>query len=391
MTQSAASGGGPLGAPGGDARPRRRMNVAHVLAGGRFGGLESVVRMLTSGLHARGHTVHVVLLADPDDESPTLAETLAAAGATVHVLRHGLRDLFRERRALRERLARIGSEVVHTHGYRADIQGPPAARALGLPVVSTLHGFTGGGAKIRAYELIQLLSLRRHDLLVAVSQPIADRLRRAGLRPARIRVLRNAWTAPAPLRPRGEARATLGVAAEARVVGWVGRLSAEKAPDVLLEAARRIGRRDVTFCFVGDGPLHASLAAEVERSADLKGRVIFAGAHPDAGRLFSAFDVLALSSRTEGTPIVLFEAMAAGVPIVATHVGGVPDVLDERSARLVPPDTPDALATAIDAALADGPDATARTEGARHLLAERFAFDPWLRAYEGLYEALLTS
>jgi len=369
----AADPGGPPG-----------LSVAHVLAGGRFGGLESVVRLLAAGLRRGGHRVHAVLLADPGDSDRTLADALERAGATVHVLRFGSRSLLAERRALRARIARIAPDVVHSHGYRADIQTPPAVRPLGLRLVSTLHGFTGGGPKMRLYEWLQLRSLRRHDALVAVSAPIAARLRRAGCDAERISVLQNAFAPGEPLLDRAAARERLGVDPTGPVVGWVGRLSAEKGPDVLLRAVSRLATPDVTTCLVGDGALRAAL----ERAVGPPARVVFAGVHADAARLFAAFDVLALSSRTEGTPIVLFEAMQAGVPIVATQVGGVPDVVDDRAAWLVPPEDPEALARALDAALAGGPEVDVRTDAARRVLAERFAPAPWVRAYVRIYERL---
>lgn len=388
MAQSSARRGSVPSQPPSGVGEGARHTVAHVLAGGRLGGLESVVRLLASGLTGLGHRVHTVLLLDPDDPGDALSGALERAGARVHRLHHGPRAIFAERRALHELLRELAPDVVHTHGYRADIQAPRAARRLGVPLVSTLHGFTGGGPKLRLYEWLQLRSLRRHDRLVAVSGPVAARLRGAGLAPGRITVVQNAWAPQSAIAPRETARAELGLDPGARVVGWVGRLSAEKGPDVLVEAARHLGRRDVTLCFIGDGPLRATLL-EASQVPDVRARVVFAGARDDAERLYGAFDVFALSSRTEGTPMVLFEAMQAGVPIVATRVGGVPDVLDDASAWLVDPDAPEALAAALDAALGGAAAARRRTDAAQRVLAERFALEPWLRAYEAIYAALL--
>jgi glycosyltransferase involved in cell wall biosynthesis len=109
---------------------------------------------------------------------------------------------------------------------------------------------------------------------------------------------------------------------------------------------------------------------------------------PQAAALYCAFDVFVLSSRTEGTPISLFEAMAAGVPVVATRVGGVPDVITESEARLVPSESPQALAEAIEATLSQGEETRRRAAGAERRLQQHFAVGPWLDRYETLYREL---
>jgi glycosyltransferase involved in cell wall biosynthesis len=117
-------------------------------------------------------------------------------------------------------------------------------------------------------------------------------------------------------------------------------------------------------------------------------RICWHGPVPDASTLFTAFDGLVLSSRTEGIPIVLLEAMAAGTPIVASKVGGVPDMLSDSEALLVPPEDSAALAAALDALRADPAGAAARAAAARVRLEREFALAPWLRRYEALYQSL---
>jgi len=175
----------------------------------------------------------------------------------------------------------------------------------------------------------------------------------------------------------------LGLPADAVVAGWVGRMSREKGPDVVVAALRDEDANHVTLCMVGEGPLRAELA---ERTVSGHGaRVLWAGAVPDAGRLFAAFDVLVLSSRTEGTPMVLFEAMDAGVPIVATRVGGVPDVIGPGEAILVPPENPAALRAAVLEALADEEEAQRRAARAASRLKDVFGAEAWLAAHEAIY------
>jgi glycosyltransferase involved in cell wall biosynthesis len=152
----------------------------------------------------------------------------------------------------------------------------------------------------------------------------------------------------------------------------------------MVRAAALLADLPVRVVMVGDGPDLASARAAAERRG-VANTIAWPGLVPDAGRLLAAFDLFALSSRTEGTPIVLLEAMAAGVPVVATAVGGVPDVVGPAEALLVPPDDPGALAGAIRDALADPAGARAKAAAAGRRLASEFAVEPWLERYEGVY------
>jgi glycosyltransferase involved in cell wall biosynthesis len=213
-----------------------------------------------------------------------------------------------------------------------------------------------------------------------------DQLGTRGIPRDRIHLIPNAWSARHAPESREVARRTLGVPDTAFLIGWVGRLSREKAPDVLVAALRDLDGEDVTVSFIGDGPLRSEISVAPSSSG---GPVVRAhGAIAGASRLFPAFDLFVLSSRTEGTPIALFEAMEASVPIVATAVGGVPDVLGHEGI-LVPPDDPGALATAIRSVRRDLARARERAARARTRLVTEFARGPWLDRYDALYSSLL--
>jgi glycosyltransferase involved in cell wall biosynthesis len=255
---------------------------------------------------------------------------------------------------------------------------------LGIPRVSTVHGFIAGGAKVRLYEWLQVRALRRFEAVIAVSQPLEALLMKRGVPRERLHLVRNAWCGSAQVLERREARAELGLPSDAFVLGWVGRLSAEKGCDVLIEALARLTSLPFLACVIGDGPQRGALE---KRAAELglTGRLQWCGMRRDAARLFRAFDVFVLSSRTEGTPIALLEAMQASVPIVATSVGGVPDVLSPREAWLVASEDPAAIAVAVRELHADPMGAARRAEASRRRLAEEFAQGPWLDTYERIY------
>ena len=363
------------------------MVILQVLAPAPFGGLESVVRSLALGHGRSGHEVHVAAIVEGSHAVEAWLEKLRACGVELHLLRIPPRAYRRERNAVAELCRRLSPDVVHTHGYRVDVLDAGVARRLGIPTVTTVHGFTAADWKGRLYEALQRRAFRRFDAVVAVSAPLHRDLLSAGLRPDRLHLFPNAFAgSDAPLE-RAEARRVLGIGADEFHVGWVGRLSAEKGCDVLLEALG--GVQDLPFraSVIGDGPERRALEDRA-RALGLDERVRWRGVIADASRLFRAFDVLVLSSRTEGTPIVLLEAMAAGVPIVATRVGGVPEMLGPEEAWLVAPDDPDALGAAIRAAHPRLPDSGARGAAAQRRAAADYALQPWLTRYAELYRSL---
>ncbi len=364
------------------------LQVAHALAPTAVGGLESVVRMLAIGQVASGWRVDALLVAGQEGSPLGLAEPLRSGGVSVHEVRLPGRAYLREYRAIQAWLREYRPSILHTHGYRVDVLAGRAARAVGIPTVSTLHGFTGGDWKNRMYERLQLHTLRSADAVIAVSRPIRDRLLRIGFDNSRIHLVPNAWGGSVAPLSRTEARLVLGIPVGARVLGWVGRLSEEKGADVLLRALALLRDPEVTCSIVGDGRCRGALEAQAS-ALGVTGRVRWHGLVPDAGRLATAFDAFVLSSRTEGTPIALFEAMAARVPIVATGVGGVPDVVSPMEALLVPAEDPTALAEAIATVFSDPGAADTRVAAAESRLSVQFALEPWLSRHDELYASLL--
>ncbi len=357
-----------------------------------------MVRTLARAQAARGYgvTVAAVLTAPVvgasraarADTNEAVLASLGCDGATVVPVIVSGRGYREERRQVAALAQRHDVRVAHTHGYRPDVVDAGALRALGLPVVSTVHGFTGGDWRNRLYQRLQRWSFRRFDAVVAVSEPMVNGLVASGVPAARIRVIPNGYAPTAPIVSRKAARESLGLPADAYIVGWVGRLSHEKGLDVLLDALALLRDRPIVLAVVGDGRERARLQA---RAAALRiaPAIRWIGLVPDAAPLYRAFDVFALSSRTEGTPIALFEAMDALVPAVATAVGGVPAVVSSAEALLVPPDQPAQLAEALHTVLADPAAARTRASAARERLVRTYGVHTWTQRYEDVYREVL--
>lgn len=341
------------------------------------------MRTLALGQARRGHGVRVAALCGEEELGADFAEHLRGAGIPLDNLSITTGSILAERRFVRELCRRYRPSVVHTHGYRPDVVDGGVARRLGIPVVSTEHGTGWSGLRGRVIERLQLRALCSFDAVVAVSGPIAELLAGAGVDPERIRTIPNAWADDVDFLPRDEARNVLELPADAFIVGWVGRLIDAKGCDVFLRALAEVRDTGVVGAVVGAGRRSAPLR-ELARTLGLEERVHFLGEVSEAARLFKAFDVFTLSSRTEGSPVVLLEAMAADVPLVATRVGGVPSMVSDEHAWLVPSDDPDALAGRIREAARDPASGRKRVERARARLAD-YAVEPWLDRYDAVY------
>ncbi|MGO4600501.1 glycosyltransferase [Terrabacter sp. 2YAF2] len=310
---------------------------------------------------ARAHGVDVVVV--PELVSP-ISPTLDA---------RALRSL--------DRFLRSESfDVVHTHSAKAGVLGRVAASRAGVPrIVHTLHGFPWHdfqpAAVRQAYIRTERALARITDAYLAVGTGVAvEALRRRVVRPEQLVTIGPAVEpAPVTVSPasRARARTLLGLPEDATVVGTVGRMDFQKAPEVMLEALGRMTTPAV-LVWVGGGPLLEETARRA-RSAGLEHRVLLLGNRDDVPQLLPAFDVFAMSSRYEGLPCAIVEAQECGIPVVATSVNAVSDVVVPGvTGLLVAPQDAGQLAAALDHALTHPRQAAAWAEHARAQLGTRY-------------------
>jgi glycosyltransferase involved in cell wall biosynthesis len=366
------------------------LRLCYLVAPGLLGGLERVVHGLTKGLAARGHDVHVFAVLVPSPKREPFVAAFDDSAVTVHELRlpPGLRYFAAERRAARALFASLRPDVVHSHGFRPDLLDAGIARRLGTPIATTIHGESFMGGRTRLYEWLQWRTYRRFDAVIAVSAHLRDTALSRRVRPDCLHLIRNAWPGGVTFASRDAARRELGLAPGELAVGWLGRMIPVKGADVFLRAMAELGGSSAAATLIGDGSERSKLEA-LAAELGLRSRVRFVGGIEGGARLLPAFDAFVLSSRSEGTPIVLFEAMAAGVPIVASRVGGVPDVVGDRAAVLVPADDPAALAQALRQVLEAPQARVTMVQDAHRRLAGNFGTADWLNRHEALYRALV--
>ncbi len=330
----------------------------------------------------------LVAVMTPDALEPRWVRALQDDGVRVELVRLSPRAYFRERREVRRLVAEFRADIVHTHGYRSDVLHVGMAGGLGLPAVTTAHGFASSDLKGTLYERVQRHAWRRFDAVVAVSSTLVDRILAAGVLPSRVIEIRNGPVAGSDKAGAAEARLSLGLPLAGSVVGWVGRLSEEKDPLLAIEAIAHLG--DVSLCLVGAGPLLSSCERKA-RELGVEGRVRIVGAVAGAASLFTAFDTLLLSSRTEGTPMVALEAAAAGVPVVSTAVGGVPDLVGQGAGWLAPSGDALALAAAIRESLDDRAESARRVARMQDRLTTKRGEADWVDQYLELYARLVSA
>jgi glycosyltransferase involved in cell wall biosynthesis len=256
------------------------------------------------------------------------------------------------------------------------------------------RGWTAATWKVRLYEWIDRFCLRFMDRVVCVSDGQAQKVRRAGVAEAQVRVIRNAIFTDRFGEPDEPGRAFLqGFFARPRrlLIGAAGRLSPEKGYCHLVDAAAEVVRAhpDAGFLLFGDGPLHGALARQILQ-LNLQDHFILAGFRDDLDRWLPNFDLFVLPSYTEGLPNVVLEAFASRVPVVATAVGGTPEVIEDgQSGFLVAPGQAAPLAQRIQQLLGD--DRLRQTMGMSgyYRVRDHFTFEAQARQYVKLFEELL--
>lgn len=342
-----------------------------------------MVRTLARSQQERGSAVTILAVVEGGETHPFVTAALRD-GLDCRPLASAGRAYWREVTGLVGLFRSLGpGATVHSHGYRADVLAGLAAGRSGLRRVSTVHGFTGGDLKNRFYEWVQVRALSRFDRVVAVSRSVAVRLGGAGVPASRIVLVPNAHAPGAAPVSRVAARQALGIPADGMAIGWVGRLGPEKDPETMVRALAQLGGHSIAVV-IGSGP-EGGRVMGLARTLGVSDRIRWCGSIPEAGRLFAAFDCYALTSVTEGTPMVLLEAAAAGVPIVATAVGGVPDLVGETEGWLVPPGSPEPFAAALAEALDSSGEGRRRAAKARARIKDEFNADRWVERYATVY------
>jgi glycosyltransferase involved in cell wall biosynthesis len=261
---------------------------------------------------------------------------------------------FRAQFRLHNLISREKVDLLCVHGYKACVMGWWARRNLKVPVIAFSRGYTSENLKIAFYNWLERKAIGRLDGIIAVSEGQRKRLESLGIFGGKSWVVHNAISVNSAVpEPSAELRKkvfqNLGIPEDSKLVVTAGRLSPEKGHKYFVEAISKLGKTKDTirFVFCGEGMCQKDLETE-SRKLHIHERCVFAGFRRDLDEIFPVMDLFVLPSLTEGLPNVLLEAYACAKPVVATNVGGVPEVVENGvSGLLVPPKRPDLLAEAI--------------------------------------------
>jgi glycosyltransferase involved in cell wall biosynthesis len=371
---------------------RDRIRVVYLAHTFAVGGAEEMVLNLVRHLPPRFEPMVCCI-----SEAGPIGAEIARTGTPLSVLglTPGLRHpwhLAGIRRYLRE----VQPAIVHTFLLTASLYGRLAAMLEHVPIVI--------GTEVNIYErkrshhiLAERLLMNRTDRVIVSARSVREfYVRQIHADPAKIDVIYNAvgWGMLQPSElpgTRASMRASLGLGADVKLAGVIARLTEQKGHRFLFEALAAPALADVHLLVVGDGDLRNSLRAEAARLGVVS-RVHFLGARRDLGDLLAAIDVFAMPSLWEGLPLSLILAMGAGLPVVATAVAGIPEVVAPgETGWLVPPGDAPALVRALSEVFGDRDRAASIGRAAREWVRPRFGVDEYINAVTGLYDRLLTA
>jgi succinoglycan biosynthesis protein ExoA len=301
-------------------------------------------------------------------------------------------------RALVKRIHERQFDLLCAHGYKADILSIAAGRLTGTPVACFLRGWTGENRKVRLYESADKLALFFADRIVCLSQLQALKLSKTASLAKKVRTIANAIDVPevdggSRLRAGAELRRRLGLPSNCQVVATGGRLSPEKALGDFLQAISLIASqfKETRFVIFGEGVERLDLENRAS-ALGIKKQVTFAGFHPDLRSLLPGVDLLVNPSHSEEMPNIVLEAMAAGVPVLATRVGGLEEISGANGAlRLVPPGKPAVLAEEIGHLLSNQTLANEFSCAGQKRAREAYSLDRQRSQFHALYQELVAS
>lgn len=374
------------------------LRVLHLRTSAGFWGPERQISQLVDPMRALGVEMEVLVLyrrRPGQPETHPLVTAVRRQKGKADQLNDRWRDLPGNVVAVTEKLRGGDFALLHTHEYKSDLIGGLAAKLVGIPAVASVRGYTDRTLPLRVYKHLDFLALRWFDRALPVANYVKDQLLAAGLPKQRIA------TVPDAIDPRSfgvgadtdlvRLRQELGLSDTAKVVSIVGRLSPEKGQRYFLESAKRVLETfpETHFLIAGTGPERDNLES-LAAGLGVDHAVSFLGYRSDVAAIMAISDVVVLASLREGCPNVLLEAMSLARPVVATAVGGIPEIIRrEETGVLVPDRDSAAIAGAVLQLLRDPAWAEQLGARGREVMMRDFHIDVLAEKLAGVYRGLL--
>jgi glycosyltransferase involved in cell wall biosynthesis len=368
------------------------MNILHLRASNFYGGPEQQVHL--HALEALGSDYQLVVASFSEvGQQPEYLDVIAADGIPTHVFEVTSAYDTRAISDIRTYLREHSIHILCTHDYRTTVLGCLAIRRTSAHWLAFSRGFTKDNIKVRLYHAIDKVLIRQAEHIVVVSGAQKDKLRRLFIRDSKITVVPNAIDPDRfAVIPSVDLRKRFGFEADAIVCISGGRFSNEKGQVYLVEAAEGAVKRSPKLRFVlfGDGPDLEGVRSRI-RALGIVDKVLCPGFEKNLMGCLKGADMLINSSLSEGLPNIVLEGMALNVPVVATAVGGVPEIIaDGKTGRLVPPKSAGLLADAIVTTAEQAEQSRTMAQAAYQLVRAEYSFKGQFEKLASVYERLNT-
>jgi len=356
-----------------------------------LGGAERVLLTLLQNADRQNLELILGIFKNTQQEGDVFCKEAEKTGIPLEVIRcrnpydiSQILDLFRI-------IRKYHPDIIHTHGYKTNILGFLTSKPLGVPLITTVHGLYKNEAKAIPILGLSLRLLKYFRAIIAVSDNIRLQLENFKVPSRKIITIRNVPPNNDESLPvnQGKFRQEIGMPDDdGKLIGFVGRLETIKGCDLLIRAASRLFSSGLSFrlVIIGDGPEREALTRLAE-NLGLKEHIYFCGFREDMMNIYQSLDLFVLPSRNEGIPMAMLEAMSQGVPVVATRVGGIPEVItDTVQGLLSPPANPEALADLIIASFKNPEETAKRVLEAKKTVTESHNLEDWIKKYQEVYD-----
>jgi len=366
------------------------VKVLQLISSGGYYGAENMLLNLCASQQKAGCQNSLMIFYNVHAPNVEFYERARRCGLSVRMVHCQGRADWRAVRQIEECIQEDGIELLHTHGYKADLYGYVAARRSGKPIVATCHNWVGGTAALGIYNHLDRMALKRFQGLAAVSDSVAQRLLASGVPARKIRTIANGIDVQTFERARPLQVLNFD---GSKVVGMVARLDLQKGFEYLLRASSELRSAfpGLKVVIVGEGPDRNEIEGMIHRLG-LQSNVILAGQRSDMTGIYAAMDVFVLPSLNEGLPMTILEAMAASRPVIATRVGAIPKVIqDGETGLLVDPGDMNGLRDALARLLTDS-DFCCRLGAAGHdWVSRNYTSEAMAMKYRQMYDDVLST
>jgi glycosyltransferase involved in cell wall biosynthesis len=365
----------------------KQVKVLQLISSSGYYGAENMLLNLCASQEKTGCQNSLLLFYNVHVPNVEFYERARRRGLSVRMVHCKGRADWRAVRQIEEYILEDGIDLVHTHGYKADLYGYLAAWRSGKPVVATCHNWVGGTAALGIYNYLDRMALKKFNALAAVSDAVAQRLLAFGVPAEKVKTIANGIDVQ--IFERGEPLPALSVGA-GKVVGVVARLDLQKGFEYLLRAIRELCNiYALKVVIVGEGPDRKAIE-DMVKEYGLQSNVVLAGQQSDMAGVYAAMDIFVLPSLNEGLPMTVLEAMAASRPVIATRVGAIPSVIqDGENGLLVDSKDVAGLRNALARLLSDSDLCRRMGDRAHDWVGRNYTSEVMALKYRQLYEEVL--